>query len=168
MRSAGTTMEAMPRESETVRVPQMFHHEGPVLVPPGADLELPIFVFGLAGPLRDVTVSLHVRHHAMGKLSLGLVSPGPRGVLLSALSGGAASSFGKSCGEPLVFTDHAPVSIADAAPPHVGPYRAVGTLAAFRGLPPQVANGCWRLIVSDVDHSGTGALIACVTLTFRV
>jgi len=167
MLSAGL-MRVMPRESETVRVPQMFHHEGPAVVPPGADMELPIFVFGLAGPLRDVTVSLHVRHHAMGQLSLGLVSPGPRGVLLSALSGGASSSFGKSCQEPLVFTDHAPVSIADAVPPHLGPYRAVGTLAAFRGLTPPVANGCWRLIVSDVGRGGTGALIACVTLTFQV
>ena len=168
MQSAVTTMEWLPRESETVRVPHMFHHEGPEVVPPGADLEVPIFVFGLPGPLRDVTVSLHVRHHAMGKLSLGLISPGPRGVLLSALSGGASSSFGMSCGEPLVFTDHAPVSIADAVPPHVGPYRAVGTLAAFRGLLPQVANGCWRLIVSDVGQGGTGALVACVTLTFQV
>jgi hypothetical protein len=168
MQSAGTTIEWLPKESETVRRPHMFHHEGPAVVPPGADLEVPIFVFGLPGPLRDVTVSLHVRHHAMGKLSLGLVSPGPRGVLLSALSGGAASSFGTSCGEPLVFTDHAPVSIADAVPPHVGPYRAVGTLAAFRGLLPQVANGCWRLIVSDVGQGGTGALVACVTLTFQV
>jgi hypothetical protein len=161
-------MEWLPKESETVRRPHMFHHEGPAVAAPGADLEVPIFVFGLPGPLRDVTVSLHVRHHAMGKLSLGLVSPGPRGVLLSALSGGASSSFGTSCGEPLVFTDHAPVSIADAVPPHVGPYRAVGTLAAFRGLLPQVANGCWRLIVSDVGQGGTGALVACVTLTFQV
>jgi len=168
MQSAGTTMEWLPKESETVRRPHMFHHEGPAVAAPGADLEVPIFVFGLPGPLRDVTVSLHVRHHAMGKLSLGLVSPGPRGVLLSALSGGASSSFGTSCGEPLVFTDHAPVSIADAVPPHVGPYRAVGTLAAFRGLLPQVANGCWRLIVSDVGQGGTGALVACVTLTFQV
>ena len=168
MQSAGTTMEAMPRESETVRGPRVFHHEGPAVVPPGADLELPIFVFGLPGPIRDVTVSLHVRHHAMGKLSLGLVSPGPRGVLLSALSGGAASSFGDSCHEPLVFTDDAPVSIADAVPPHRGPYRAIGTLAAFRGLPPPVANGCWRLVLSDVGRGGAGALIACVTLTFQL
>ena len=149
MQSAVTTMEWLPRESETVRVPHMFHHEGPAVVPPGADLEVPIFVFGLPGPLRDVTVSLHVRHHAMGQLSLGLVSPGPRGVLLSALSGGVASSFGNSCDEPLVFTDNATVSIAEA-------------------VPPQVANGCWRLIVSDVGRGGTGALIACVTLTFQV
>ena len=168
MQSAGTTMEAMPRESETVRGPRVFRHEGPAVVPPGADLELPIFVFGLPGPIRDVTVSLHVRHHAMGKLSLGLVSPGPRGVLLSALSGGAASSFGDSCHEPLVFTDDAPVSIADAVPPHRGPYRAIGTLAAFRGLPPPVANGCWRLVLSDVGRGGAGALIACVTLTFQI
>ena len=168
MRSAGTVMEAMTRESETMHVPHVFHHEGPAIVPPGADLELPIFVFGLPGPLRDVTVSLHVRHQAIGKLSLGLVSPGPRGVLLSALNGGSAASFGISCQEPLVFTDHAPVSIADAVPPHRGPYRAIGTLAAFRGLPPQVANGCWRLIVSDVGHGGTGALIACVTLNFQL
>ena len=168
MRSAATTMEAMPREDETMSGRRVFHHEGPAIVPPGADLELPVFVFGLPGPLRDVTVSLHVRHHAMGKLSLGLVSPGPRGVLLSALNGGAASSFGNSCQEPLVFTDDAPLSIADAVPPHRGPYRAVGALAAFRGLPPPVANGCWRLIVSDVGRGGPGALIACVTLTFQV
>lgn len=161
-------MQMIPRESETMRVPHVFHHEGPAIVPPGADLELPIFVFGLPGPLRDVTVSLHVRHHAIGKLSLGLVSPGPRGVLLSALNGGSASSFGISCQEPLVFTDDAPLSIADAVPPHRGPYRAIGTLAAFRGLPPHVANGCWRLIVSDVGHGGTGALIACVTLNFQL
>jgi hypothetical protein len=168
MGSAGTTREAMPRESGTVGGPRAFHHEGPAVVPPGADLELPIFVFGLPRPVRDVTVSLHIRHHAMGKLSLGLVSPGARGVLLSALNGGADGSFGESCHDPLVFTDDAPVSIADAVPPHRGPYRAVGTLAAFRGLPPPVANGCWRLIVSDVSQGGAGALIACVTLTFQV
>jgi hypothetical protein len=158
------------RESETDmgRGTRMFQLEDAAIVPPGADLELPIFVHGLPGPLLDLTVSLHVRHHDMGKLSLGLVSPGPRGVLLSALNGGASSSFGRSCDEPLVFTDDAPVSIADAMPPHRGPYRAIGTLAAFRGLAPHVANGCWRLVVSDVGRGGPGALIACVTLIFRV
>jgi hypothetical protein len=161
-------MAVMPRKGETMRGPHVFHHEGLAIVPPGGERELPISVFGLPGPLRDVTVSLHVRHDAIGKLSIGLVSPGPRGVLLSALNGGSAASFGISCHEPLVFTDDAPVSIADASPPHWGPYRAIGTLAAFRGLPPLVANGCWRLIVSDVGHGGTGALIECVTLNFQL
>jgi hypothetical protein len=52
--------------------------------------------------------------------------------------------------------------------PIAGPYRPIGALAAFHGLSDRLANGCWRLVVTDGGKGGVGAVVMCVTLAFRV
>ena len=160
------TTGRLPRMNGTASRPHVFHRLGPASVRPGSHLEVPIFVSGLAAPVGDVSVSLHVLRQGIGKLTLGLVSPDTEAVLLAVHNGGSAAAFGNSCDEPLVFDDDAPVSIADAAAPIAGPHRPIGTLSAFHGMPAQLANGCWRLVVIDGGTGDVGALVMCVTLAF--
>jgi len=37
----------------------------------------------------------------------------------------------------------------------------------FRGLPPSVANGFWRLVVMDVGRTGAPALVVSAALVLR-
>ena len=67
-------------EAERPRA-RVFRNSGPVVVPPGKVLEIPILVFGIGAPIADVSVSLHVRHRAIGTLTLGLVSPDARATI---------------------------------------------------------------------------------------
>jgi hypothetical protein len=146
---------------------RVFRNSAPVVVPPGRVWEVPILVFGIQEPLLDVSVSLHVRHRALGTLRVGLVSPDARATLLAALEGADETSLGESCARPIVFTDAATLGLEEGHAPFVGPHRPVGSLAAFRGLRPQAANGLWRIVVSDVGHRAVGALVASAALTFR-
>ena len=145
-----------------------FQASTPMLVRPRSVLDVPIVAFGIDRPLTGVSLSVHVRHREMDTLTLGLISPHSRTVLLSAFHGGTAPSFGESAARPLVFTDEASRSIAQALPPFVGLFRPVGTLAAFRGLPPSVTNGAWHLVVMDVGRTGVSALVASAVLHLRV
>jgi hypothetical protein len=147
------------------RAPHVFHRVGPVAVRPGSHAEVPIFVSGLPGPVEEIAVSVHVLRQGMEKVSLSLVSPAMEAVLLSIHHGGTASAFGTSCGDPVTFRDFAARSIADARPPVAGPYRPTGALAAFRGLPERVANGCWRLVVIDAGRGDVGAVLMSATLS---
>ena len=145
-----------------------FQASTPMVVRPGSVLDVPIVAFGIDQPLTGVSLSVHVRHREMDMLTLGLISPHSRTVLLSAFHGGTAPSFGESAARPLVFTDEASRSIAQALPPLVGVFRPVGTLAVFRGLPPAVSNGSWHLVVMDLGRSGASALVASAVLRLRV
>ena len=166
MSAAEMSWEWADGEAEGRRA-RVFRNSGPVVVPPGKLLEVPILVFGIQDPVVHVSVSLHIRHRAIGTLSLGLVSPDARATLLSTLEGGEQSALGESCARPVVFTDDAPFGLEDGIPPFAGPHRPVGSLAAFRGLRPQASNGCWRIVISDVGRSAVGALVACAALTIR-
>ena len=146
---------------------RVFRNSGPLVVPPGKWLEAPILVFGIAAPIAEVSVSLHIRHRAIGTLTLGLVSPDARATLLAGLERGNETSLGESCARPIVFTDDAPRGLSDGIPPFAGPYRPAGSLAAFRGLRSHAANGCWRIVISDIGRSPVGALVACAALTVR-
>jgi len=129
---------------------------------------VPILATGIDGPLTDVSLAVHVRHRTMEDLSLALVSPDVRTVLLSAFQGWNSSSYGESPDRPLVFTDEAAESITRAVPPLVGVYRPLVKLAsAFRGLPPSTANGTWRLVVMDEGRTGASALVVSATLILR-
>jgi len=153
-------------EAERPRA-RVFRNSGPVVVPPGKVLEIPILVFGIGAPIADVSVSLHVRHRAIGTLTLGLVSPDARATLLAGLERGNETSLGESCARPIVFTDDAPLGLTDGIPPFAGPYRPAGSLSSFRGLRSHAANGCWRIVISDIGRSPVGALVACAALTIR-
>jgi len=161
-RAAGQLVDA-----ENATRARVFRNSGPVVVPPGKVTEVPILVFGIAAPIADVSVSLHIRHRAIGTLTLGLVSPDARATLLAGLERGNETSLGESCARPIVFTDDAPFGLTDGIPPFAGPHRPAGSLAGFRGLRSHAANGCWRIVISDVGRSPVGALVACAALTIR-
>jgi hypothetical protein len=144
-----------------------FHATQSMPVPPGSIVQVPLPVFGIAAPLTEVSIAVHVRHRAMDLLSLALVSPDTQMVLLTAFQGGSATSFGESPAQPLVFHDDAEASITRALfPPLVGAYRPVGKLATFRGLPPSIANGYWQLVVMDAGGTAS-ALVVSATLVLR-
>jgi len=145
----------------------MFRASDAVLVPPGSVLEVPIVVSGINQPLTGASLAVHIRHRRMDTLSLALISPDQRAVLLSAFHGGTEQSLGESS-RPLVFTDEAPTSIARAIPPLVGGYRPVGALAEFRGLPPSIANGRWQLLLMDLDRSGAFPVVVFAVLNLHV
>jgi hypothetical protein len=145
---------------------RVFRIAAPAVVPVGGVLDVPILVFGLGGAVRSVSVSLHVRHEAIGTLNLAVSNPAGRVVLLSALSGGRARSLGESCLEPAVFDDTASRRLDDATPPYVGPYRPLGRLAELVRTPDRL-EGCWRVAISDVGSAPIGALLACAALIFR-
>lgn len=137
-------------------------------MPPASVLHVPIVAVGIDEPLTGVSLAVHVHHREMESLSLGLVSPDSRMVLLSAFHGGTERSFGESAALPLVFADGASRRIAHGVPPLIGMFRPVGTLATFRGLPPSVSNGSWHLVVMDVGRTGASALVASAVLDLRV
>jgi hypothetical protein len=144
-----------------------FHATQSMPVPPGSIVQVPLPVFGIAAPLTEVSIAVHVRHRAMDLLSLALVSPDTQMVLLTAFQGGSATSFGESPAQPLVFHDDAEASVTRALfPPLVGAYRPLEKLANFRGLPPSIANGHWHLVVMDVGRTAS-ALVVSATLVLR-
>jgi hypothetical protein len=145
----------------------IFHASRDVSVPPGTVLQVPILVSGIVRPIEEITVAVHVRHRDLETLSFALMSPDLRTVLLSAFHGGGATSLGESPDRPLLFTDHAPISIARGLPPLVGAYRPLSALAGFRGLGPSDANGRWHLVVMDVGKTREGAVVGSVTLMLR-
>src|SRR6187399_531374 len=97
----GTLSGRTSDEAERPRA-RVFRNSGPVVVPPGKLLEVPILVFGVGAPIADVSVSLHVRHRAIGTLTIGLVSPDARATLLAGLERGNETSLGESCARPIV------------------------------------------------------------------
>jgi hypothetical protein len=145
----------------------IFHASRDVAVPPGAVLPVPIVVSGIVRPIEEITVAVHVRHRDLETLSLALMSPDLRTVLLSAFHGGGATSLGESPERPLLFTDRAPISIGRGIPPLVGAYRPLAALAGFRGLGPSGANGPWQLVIMDVGKTGASAVVGSVTMMLR-
>jgi hypothetical protein len=145
----------------------VFHAPHPVLVAPGAFLELPIVVSGVEAPLVGVDLALQIRHGDLRTVALALVSPHSRTVLLSRPTDALESeSSDDDPTHPLVFSAEEPAAGA-AVSRYVGKNRAVSSLSAFHGLAPCSANGCWRLVVIDISRSGARALIAAVTLNLR-
>jgi hypothetical protein len=146
---------------------RVFRTASPFVVPIGGVLDVPILVFGLREAVRSVSVSLHIRHQAIGTLNLAVANPAGRVVLLSALGGGQARSLGESCVAPALFDDAAPCRLDEATPSYAGPYRPLGRLAELMRTSDRL-EGCWRVAISDVGTTAPmGALLACAALIFR-
>jgi hypothetical protein len=163
--AAMMTDEAPPEAP--VRREHAFRTTGPAVVPPGGILDLPLLVFGLRERVESVALSLHLRHHAVGTLTIALAAPHGEARTLLAAGGATTSSLGESCARPLVFEDSAASRIDEVFPPLVGAYRPAESLAGLAALPVEKMNGCWRLVISDVGRQRPGALLACVALVFR-
>jgi subtilisin-like proprotein convertase family protein len=110
-------------------------------------------VSGFAGALTDLDVAIDISHTAVGDLTLALVAPGGRRVVLAAGVGGETNNFTGT-----IFDDEAAAGISEAAAPYTGRFRPAGRLVDFDGLDP---NGTWTLEVTDAKpFADTGSLTA--------
>ncbi|MBX7102445.1 MAG: S8 family serine peptidase [Gemmataceae bacterium] len=103
-------------------------------------------VSGVSGPITDLDVNLSIQHTSIVDLSLTLIAPGGRRVLLMAGTGGETDNLSGT-----VFDDEATLSVSSGVAPFSGRFRPASRLVDFDGMDP---NGTWALEV--VDDSGIG------------
>ena len=130
-----------------------FEHTAPLPLDPGppSAVRAPIEVPSAAdGVVRDVRVTVDLEHDWLGDLTLALVNPRGRRVVLMERRGGRGGHL-----RGTEFAMDAPVSIGDSAPPFTGTFRPVGDLREFRGSPPA---GPWALEVTDHAFHDGGTL----------
>lgn len=113
-----------------------------------------------AGPVSHAAVSVRLDHARDRDVTISLVSPSGRVVVLAAGRGGSGRNYGTgpACrGRLAELLDGQVDSIADGRPPFTaGPYRPEQPLARLRGEP---ANGRWTLRVSDSTPGAAGTLL---------
>ncbi len=112
-------------------------------------IESTIRVSGLQ-TLKEVTISLDIKHTYTADLNIALISPNGVGVVLVAGRGRNGNDFNDTH-----FDDRASVAIADALPPFQGTYRPEGKLSTLKGVQ---ANGIWTLSVVDDAYRDGGSL----------
>ncbi len=117
-----------------------------------------------SGPVSKVVVSLRIEHPADSELTLSLISPGGRTILLSRKRGGSGADYGRGrgCGGPLtVFDSDYGDPIAKGTAPFANfSYEPEQKLSALNSAG---AYGRWRLRVSD-DAVGNTGVLRCVKL----
>lgn len=102
-------------------------------------------------PVNHVEIEVNLQHTYVGDLDLVLTAPDGSSVLLFV---GEGASLGQNMAGT-VFTDDAPLAIADAVAPYSGQFRPAEALSAFAGLE---ANGEWTLQVADRWTEDVGSL----------
>jgi subtilisin-like proprotein convertase family protein len=124
------------------------------------------------GLLADVDVRVRIAHPNDGDLTLTLVAPDGKAVLLAKRRGGAGDDYGsgaESCaGKPAIFDDEAPFSsdpIHLASPPFTGRHWPEEFLGALDGREGQ---GDWTLRVRDGRPGGVGVLLCFELAVTRV
>lgn len=104
--------------------------------------------------VRDVNVTLNIRHSFFSDLTVDLVSPQGTQVRLFSGIGASADDMTNA-----VFDDAAGRSITSATAadaPFTGSWRPQGTLAAFNS---QNAAGGWQLVIRDTKGNDVGSLL---------
>lgn len=104
--------------------------------------------------VRDVDVTVNIKHGFVSDLSVSLVGPGGQQVQLFNGIGSSADDVTFA-----VFDDDASRSITTATAsdaPFTGRWRPVGSLAAFNDIP---AAGTWQLVVRDTKGNDIGSLL---------
>jgi subtilisin-like proprotein convertase family protein len=112
-------------------------------------IESTITVSGLK-TIKDVTVSIDIKHTYTADLNIALISPNGVGVVLVAARGRNSNDFKEEH-----FDDNASTAISDAYAPFNGTYRPEGKLSTFKGVQ---ANGVWTLSVVDNAYRDGGTL----------
>lgn len=112
-------------------------------------IESTIRVSGLQ-TIKDVTISLDIKHTYTADLNIALISPNGVGVVLVAARGRNGNDFNDTH-----FDDQASTAIADALPPFQGTYRPEGQLSTLKGVQ---ANGIWTLSIVDDAYRDGGFL----------
>jgi autotransporter-associated beta strand protein len=136
----------------------LFSSAEPVGISDNSTVFSDLTVSGVTTPINKVVVSLFLTHGNDADLDLFLVAPDGTRVELSTDNGGAGNNYGSACNTPASFDDGAATAITAAAAPFVGTFRPEGQLADFRGMPPAIANGTWRLEIADDTAGNSGAL----------
>lgn len=128
-----------------------FNNPQPVRISAGAPntvhSQIEIGDFGNSTAVREVVVQVDISHTWTGDLSLHLVSPKGRRVLLVQRRGGSADDFRNT-----IFDARANASVVGAKAPFRGVFRPEGSLQELDGEP---AGGTWTLEVMDhARHDG--------------
>jgi subtilisin-like proprotein convertase family protein len=133
----------------------------PLFLPDVATVESSVVVAGVAGPIQNLTIDLHLTHTFDADLDIFLIGPDGTTIQLSTDNGGSANNFGTGCGGRTTFDDAAPVSITAGVAPFAGTFRPENPLSTFAG---KSANGTWRLRITD-DLGGDVGTLSCWSLT---
>ncbi|MCX6911618.1 MAG: proprotein convertase P-domain-containing protein, partial [Verrucomicrobia bacterium] len=137
-----------------------FDNSTATAIPDTGTVESTNTVAGFVGPLTKVAVSLWITHTYVADLSLSLI--GPDGTVVDLSSGnGAGANFGSACSPDAsrtTFDDAALTPITAGTPPFLGSYRPEGSLAVFNGMVSGVADGNWRLRITDSLGGSLGTL----------
>jgi subtilisin-like proprotein convertase family protein len=136
-------------------------------IPDGGTLENTLTV-RRRGEVAHVAVSVRLDHARDSDLSIHLVAPNGKSVLLSAANGNGGANYGagsRDCrGTPTDFSDGGTVPITAGAPPFVGalykPQQPLAWLAGSR------TDGIWKLRVTDGAAGATGTLF-CWTIVLE-
>jgi subtilisin-like proprotein convertase family protein len=129
-------------------------------IPDGATLEHTITVAANGEVARVAAVWIRLDHARDSDLSLRLVAPNGKSVLLSAWNGGTGTNYGsgsRDCaGTAATFGDGGSASISSGTAPFVGdlfkPQQALAKLNGSR------TDGVWKLRVTDRAPGATGTL----------
>lgn len=143
--------------------PNPYPVSGTVTIPDVGTVESTNTVTDFDGPLTKVAVSLFLTHTYDADLTISLVAPDGRSVLLTSGNGGSGSDYGTNCSSETsrtTFDDAAATPITSGVAPFVGVYRPQGRLGDFLGTS---GNGHWRLQITDCCGGSLGAL-RCWTL----
>jgi subtilisin-like proprotein convertase family protein len=109
-----------------------------------------VTVSGIPGVIKDLNVNLSIIHTYDSDLRVYLIAPTGRRMELIRNIGGSGDNFSNT-----TLDDEAGTSIASAAAPFTGTFKAQSSLSAVDGISP---NGTWRLEVRDTASSDTGTL----------
>jgi autotransporter-associated beta strand protein len=147
--------------------PQSFTSSTAQAIPDLGTLNSVLGVGAISGPVKQVTVAVHITHTAVNDLDLFLIAPDGTTVELSSDNGGTASDYGTDCANGrTVFSDSGLTSIVSASAPFVGTFRPEQPLSAFNEMSAADAAGPWTLRVVD-DSGGAVGTLRCWTLTIR-
>ena len=138
--------------------PLQFDNVTPIFMPEVSDTTSTLSITNFVGPLVKVAVSLYIDHTYDSDLTLELIAPNGKVVILSYREGLNDNNFGISCdGIRTTFDDDALLSIQAGFPPYAGVYRPEQPLSALAGLSGADINGVWKLrVIDDVGiDSGT-------------
>jgi subtilisin family serine protease/subtilisin-like proprotein convertase family protein len=107
-------------------------------------------VSGINFPLTDLNVTVNITHSYTADLTLTLIAPDGRRVVLVSGAGTDGDNFTNT-----VFDDEAAAGIQSANAPFTGSFRPLQSLSLFDGMIP---NGTWTLEIVDLMASNSGTL----------
>ena len=136
-----------------------------VAIPDNTTVEVPLSVPDEGTVVGGVKVGVRLNHTFDSDLTLTLVSPTGRTVVLANRRGGSSDNYGSGAndcsGALTIFDDAATTAIGAGTPPFAGTFKPEQPLQT---IAPGVSDGQWKLRVRDSVGGDTGTL-GCFQLT---